>query len=80
VPLYFMSLPLGHAGLLAVNELKLELYLGNGFVPDMLTEGVVLWSALTALGYAQWFWLLPLVSRAIRQLGSAHAAWRASSR
>jgi hypothetical protein len=79
-PLYFMSFPLGHAGLLAVNKLKLELYLSNEFVPDILTEGVLLWSLLTLLGYAQWFLLPPLVSRKIRRLGEAYAAWRASAR
>ncbi len=70
VPLYFLSLPLGHAGLMAVNKLKLELYLGNEFVPGILTEGVLLWSLLTALGYVQWFVLLPWLSRSIRRLSA----------
>jgi hypothetical protein len=74
VPLYFMSFPLGHAGLMAVNRLKVELYWANEFVPAIFTEGVVLWVLLVLLGYAQWFLLLPFVSRKIRWLGSACAA------
>ena len=80
VPLYFMSLPLGHAGLLAVNRLKVELYWASEFVPAMSTEGVVLWVLLVLLGYAQWFVLLPLISRRICRLGSAHATRRISAR
>ena len=76
VPLYFMSFPLGHAGLLAVNRLKVELYWGNEFVPAIFTEGVVLWILLLVLGYAQWFVLLPFLSGKIRRLGSAYADWR----
>jgi hypothetical protein len=74
VPLYFLSLPLGHAGLMGVNQLKTELYLSNDFVPGILTEGLLLWILLTALGYMQWFLLVPWVSRSIRQLGNAVAA------
>ena len=78
VPLYFMSLPLGHAGLLAVGRLKVELYWSNEFVPAVFTEGVVLWTLLMLLGYVQWFLLLPMISRRIRRLGHAYAAWRVS--
>ena len=68
VPLYFMSFPLGHAGLLTVNRLKVELYWANEFVPALSTEGVVLWVVLMSLGYFQWFVLLPGVCRQIRRL------------
>ena len=79
VPLYFMSFPLGHAGLLAVNKLKVMLYWGNEFVPAIFTEGVVLWVVLMALGYLQWFVLLPAVARKIRRLGVEYTARLRSS-
>jgi len=63
VPLYFISFPLGHLGLLALGKLKLELYVTSQFVPSIFSEGLMLWAALTALGYLQWFVLLPWVSR-----------------
>ena len=78
VPLYFMSLPLGHAGLLAVNRLKVELYWDNGFVPAIFAEGMMLWALLLLLGYVQWFLLLPMISREIRRLGQAYEARRVS--
>ena len=59
---------------MGVNQLKTELYLSNDFVPGILTEGLLLWILLTALGYMQWFLLVPWVSRSIRQLGNAVAA------
>jgi len=68
VPLYFLSLPLGHAGLMVCNKLKLELYLDSGFVAGIYTEGMVLWIFLTVLGYTQWFLLLPWISLKCRQL------------
>lgn len=68
VPLYFLSLPLGHLGLLALGKLKLELYVTSHFVPSIVSEGLMLWAALTVLGYLQWFVLLPWVSRKCRQL------------
>jgi hypothetical protein len=80
VPLYFMSFPLGHVGLLAVNRMTLELYLGNEFVPAIYVEGVWLWTLLTVLGYAQWFLLTPLVSSRIRRLGSAYVASQRAAR
>lgn len=70
VPLYFLSFPLGHAALMAVNKLKLALYLSNEFVPGMLTEGLLLWILLAVLGYVQWFLLLPWLSRSIRRLAA----------
>jgi hypothetical protein len=66
VPLYFLSLPLGHAGLAACNKLKLALYLDSGFVPGIFTEGIILWLSLVVLGYAQWFLLVPWISRKCR--------------
>ena len=40
VPLYFLSLPVGHAGLVVCNKFKLAPYLDSGFVPDLFTEGI----------------------------------------
>jgi hypothetical protein len=68
VPLYWMSFPLGHAGVAALSGLKLELYAGSGTVLGMHEEGLLLWSALTVLGLLQWFVLLPWVARGLRQL------------
>jgi hypothetical protein len=68
VPLYFLSLPLGHLGLAALGKLKLELYVSSQFVPSLFSEGLMLWAALTVLGYLQWFVLLPWLSRKCRSL------------
>jgi hypothetical protein len=68
VPLYFLSFPLGHAGLMACNKIKLALYLDSGFVPGIVTEGMFLWVFLTVLGYLQWFLLPPWISSRCRQL------------
>jgi hypothetical protein len=67
-PLYWLSLPLGHVGVMAGIEIRLELYLRFNFVPSILSEGIYLWAALTALGYLQWFVLLPLLARVCRRL------------
>jgi hypothetical protein len=67
-PLYWLSFPLGHAGVIAGIELRLELYLKFNLVPSILSEGLYLWIALTVLGYVQWFVLLPLVAQKCRQL------------
>ena len=67
-PLYWLSFPLGHVGVIAGIELRLELYLKFNFVPSILSEGLYLWIALTALGYVQWFVLLPLVAQKCMQL------------
>ena len=67
-PLYWLSLPLGHVGVIAGIELRLRLYLDFNFVPGILSEGLYLWAALTTLGYLQWFVLLPLVAHKSRQL------------
>jgi len=68
VPLYFLSFPLGHLGLLACNKVKRILYLDYHFVPDIASEGPLLWLSLTVLGYAQWFVLLPWLALAVRRL------------
>jgi hypothetical protein len=67
-PLYWLSFPLGHAGVLAGIRIRLELYLELNFVPSILSEGLYLWTALTALGYLQWFVLLPALAQKCRQL------------
>jgi hypothetical protein len=67
-PLYWLSFPLGHLGVLAGIQLRLELYLTLKFVPSILAEGLYLWTALTVLGYIQWFVLLPLFAGGCRQL------------
>jgi len=67
-PLYWLSFPLGHVGVIAGIQLRLELYLNFNFVPSILSEGLYLWTALTALGYAQWVLVLPLVAQKCRQL------------
>ena len=68
VPLYFMSFPLGHVGVMALSRLKLELYAGSAYVLGIHEEGLLLWLALTALGLLQWFVLLPWLARKSRQL------------
>jgi hypothetical protein len=67
VPLYFLSLPLGHLGVLALGRLKLELIVAHQYVPDVFGEGLVLWCMLALLGYAQWFVLLPWVAGRCRR-------------
>ena len=67
-PLYWLSFPLGHLGVLAGIELRLQLYLGSSVVPSVLAEGLFLWTALTVLGYCQWFVLLPWVAQVCRRL------------
>jgi hypothetical protein len=67
-PLYWLSFPLGHVGVIAGIQIRLDLYLNFNFVPSILSEGLYLWTALTALGYAQWFLVLPLVAQKCRQL------------
>ena len=67
VPLYWLSLPLGHAGVVAVIRIRTALYL-SGIPPAIPAEGLLLWFALGVLGYVQWFLLLPLVARKCQQL------------
>ena len=67
-PLYWLSFPLGHLGVLAGIELRLQLYLHSNMVPSILAQGLFLWTALTVLGYCQWFILLPWVADGCRRL------------
>jgi hypothetical protein len=67
-PLYWLSFPLGHLGVIGGIRLRLDLYLGYNVVPSILAEGLFLWTALTALGYAQWFVLLPWAATGFRRL------------
>lgn len=74
VPLYFLSLPAGHFGLMAVNRLKLEAWLAASCEPGIFAEGMMLWSALVLSGYLQWFVLLPWLSRRCGRLAAAISA------
>jgi len=67
-PLYWLSLPLGHVGVIAGIRIRLELYLDYNFVPSILAQGLYLWTVLTALGYLQWFVLLPVLAEKTRRL------------
>jgi len=67
-PLYWLSFPLGHVGVIAGIQIRLELYLELNFVPSVFAEGLYLWTSLTMLGFLQWFVLLPWISRKCRQL------------
>jgi hypothetical protein len=69
VPLYFMSFPLGHAGVAALSWLKVELYTESAYTLAIEAEALLLWTALTALGLLQWFVLLPWVARRSRLAG-----------
>lgn len=68
VPLYFLSLPSGHLAVVALTQAKIALYVGSGYTPSILSESLALWAALTALGYFQWFVLLPWIARGARHL------------
>lgn len=68
VPLYFLSFPLGHAGVLALGWLKVKLYVNSGMVLGIFSEGLILWGALTVIGWLQWFVILPWLVRKSRQL------------
>ncbi len=67
VPMYWLSLPLGHVGVMTGIDIRTALYVG-GTAPGILAEGLYLWLVLGLLGYAQWFLLLPLVARKCQQL------------
>ena len=67
VPMYWLSLPLGHAGVMAGIDIRTALYL-SGTPPGILAEGLYLWLVLGVCGYVQWFLLLPLVARKGQQL------------
>lgn len=66
-PLYWLAFPLGHLGVMAGIRVRLELYLQYDLVPSILAEGLFLWTALTVLGYLQWFVLLPALAQKCRQ-------------
>lgn len=66
-PLYFLSFPLGHLGLMAGIQLRVALYVDGHVVPSILAEGLYLWTSLTLLGYFQWFVLLPWIARKCTQ-------------
>jgi hypothetical protein len=70
-PLYWLSFPLGHAGVMAGIGIRVELYVGPQFVPSVLAEALYLWSVMSVLGYLQWFVLLPWISRMCWQLSRA---------
>ena len=70
-PLYWLSFPLGHAGVMAGIWIRVELYFGPHFVPSAFAEGLYLWTVLSVLGYLQWFVLLPWISRKCWQLSSS---------
>ena len=67
VPLYWMSLPLGHVGIMAIIDIRTALYVA-GAMPGLLVEGFASWLVLATLGYAQWFLLLPLVARGCQKV------------
>jgi len=67
-PLYWLSFPLGHVGVMAGIWMRVELYVGPHFVPSAFAEGLYLWTVLSVLGYLQWFVLLPWISRKCWQL------------
>lgn len=71
VPLYFLGFPSGHIALVAINKIKLALYLNAGFEPSILSECLYLWTFTVILGYAQWFIVLPWLSRKCWQLCGA---------
>ncbi len=68
VPVYFMSFPLGHLGVLGVSKLTVALYVDSRFVLSIFAECLILWASLVVLGYVQWFLFLPWVARKARQL------------
>jgi len=70
-PLYWLSFPLGHAGVMAGIWIRVELYVGPQIEPSVFAEGLYLWTVLTLLGYVQWFVLLPWISRKCWQLSRA---------
>ena len=70
-PLYWLSFPFGHAGVMAGIGIRVELYVGSHIVPSVFAEGLYLWTVLTVLGYLQWFVLLPWISRKCWQLSRA---------
>ena len=67
VPLYLAGMPASHAGMAAIIELRLRVYVAGGAL-GVTTEGLALWALLAALGYLQWFVLLPWLARLTQRL------------
>ena len=67
VPMYWLSLPLGHTGVMAGIDIRTALYVA-GTPPGIPAEGLYLWMVLSVIGYVQWFVLLPLAARKCQQL------------
>ena len=63
VTVYFLGFPSIHIAVLASAKIKLDWYLHARFEPSILSESVFLWTLMVALGYAQWFVVLPWISR-----------------
>jgi len=76
VPLYLAGMPASHAGMAAVIELRLRIYLEGGTLA-VSTEGAALWALIAALGYLQWFVLLPGLARLTQRV---LARWFSPSR
>lgn len=63
VTVYFLGFPSTHIAVLASAKIKLDWYLHARFEPSILSECVFLWTLMVALGYVQWFVVLPWISR-----------------
>lgn len=68
VPVYFLALPSAHLAFAAVAKTKLALYLNTGMEPALPVEAAALWTLTVALGYAQWFIVLPWLVQRFRRL------------
>lgn len=78
-PLYFLSFPLGHLGLMAGIDIRVALYVNDHVVPGVFAEGLYLWASLTLLGYLQWFALLPWIAGKCGQLSRGIFDFRGDS-
>jgi hypothetical protein len=67
VPMYWLSFPLGHVGVLEGIDIRTALYVA-GAAPGIFAEGLYMWLVLGLLGYVQWFLLPPLFARMCRRL------------
>ncbi len=67
-PLYLIGTPISHAAMLAVIDIRLQIYLDDGTVLSVLAEGLAFWAFLAVLGYLQWFVLLPWLARLLQRL------------
>ena len=80
VTVYFLGFPSTHIGVVASAKIKLDWYLHARFEPSILSEAVFLWTLMVALGYAQWFVVLPWISRKCWALCNALFCRRGGSR